>query len=600
MNRIGLSIISLMVAVASIAQDVTIEADYPSVVESGQQFNITWTVNSGGGEWSAPAFTGFYKLMGPQTSYSSSTQMYNGKVTRQTSYTYTYFLQAINPGKYVLAPARFTLKSKSYFSDSIRIEVTGSAVPQQAEQAGADVDQEVAASNQDLFVALNLNRREVYQGESITASVKIYTRLNLSGINEIKYPSFNDFLKTDLETPPLTSLREENVNGRRYGTGVIQQFLLFPQVAGEITIDPVQLTLMVQQRSGQSDPFFGDFFSQYQTTPRVVASKPVKIKVKALPGTRPADFSGIIGKIELKASTDKDSVNVNDPVTLKIAVTGNGNLRIAGSPSLKLSPDIEVYDPKITDDIRNNSGGSSGSRTFEYLLIPRHYGDYEIPPVKYSFFNTSSGKYETLSTKPFRFHARKGTEDAGGVTIYGGMSKEDVKYLGKDIRFIRTAPGKTVSASVPLVSRKSFLAFYITGILLFIIIVLARKEHIRRNSDLSAVRNRKAGKVAVKRLKQAENCLRNGDNDMFYDEILKGIWGYLSDKLSIPLSELSRNNSVSVLEAAGVDASVVNDLLFILDTCEFARYAPAQTGSAPAEIYEKASAFIRKVENIIA
>ncbi|MFA5820447.1 MAG: BatD family protein, partial [Bacteroidales bacterium] len=361
------------------AQDVSLKIEYPAVVIAGQQFNVMWTVNSGGGEFSAPPFNGFYKLMGPQTSYNSSTQIINGKMSQQTSYTYVYFLQAVKEGKYVIAPATFTLKNKTYASDSMYIEVTGNSAQKQNVPAGTNAtgnESSVESSGSDIFVNLSLNRKEVYLGEHIVATVKIYTRVNLSGINEIKFPAFNGFLKSDLVTPPLTSLQQETVNGTVYGTGVVQQFLLYPQITGEISIDPVQISVLIQQKSGQSDPFFGDFFSSYQTIPRAVASQTVKVKVKPLPGIQPDDFSGIVGKLDLKAVLSKDSVNVNDAVNFKIAISGNGNLKIAGTPVFKLSPDIEVFDPKISDDIKNGLNGTSGQKTFEYLLIPRHYGDF--------------------------------------------------------------------------------------------------------------------------------------------------------------------------------------------------------------------------------
>lgn len=601
MKRYLLTTFFFLTVLSARSQDITLQAEYPSVVESGQQFTISWTVNAGGGEWSAPAFTGFYKVMGPQTSYSSSTQMFNGKVTREITYTYTYYLQAMDPGSYVLAPARFTLKNKTYYSDSVRIEVTGTGAARQQGKNGpaaaANGDPEVEAGNQDLFVALQLNRKEVFVGEPVSASVKIYTRVNLSGINEVKYPSFDKFLKTDIETPPLTTLREENVSGRRYGTGIVQQFLLYPQVPGEITIEPVHLTLLVQQRTGQSDPFFGDFFAQYQSVPKAVASQPARLKVKPLPGSRPADFSGIVGKLDMKATTDRDSVNVNDPVTLKVTISGSGNLKIAATPTLKLPPDIEVFDPKISDDIRSSMNGTSGQRVFEFLLIPRHYGDYTVPPVTYSYFNTSSGRYETLTTREFRFHARKGSEQNSAVAVYGGVSKEDVKYLGKDIRFIRNDAGRIVRADKIIVSGKGFLSIYAAGLFIFLAFLFFRREQIKRNADISAVRNRKAAKIAVRRLKLAEECMKTGETDRFHDEILKGIWGYLSDKLAIPVSELTRVNAVEALAARGIESSITENLITILDTCEFARYSPSASGNATEEIYVKASEFIRSVEN---
>ena len=602
MKRTLLYYCFIILAISARAQDVSIQIEYPSVVVAGQQFNVMWTVNSGGGEFTPPSFQGFYKLMGPQTSYSSSTRIENGKMTHQTTYSYVYFLQAVKEGKFVLAPAVFALKNKTYQSDSMRIEVINSNTNQSIAQAGVNNRQEntkIESAGGDVFIDLSLNRKEVYIGEHITATVKIYTRVNLAGINEIKYPPFTSFLKADLETPPLNSLREETVNGTVYGTGVIQQFLLYPQTSGEIIIDPVQITVLLQQKSGQTDPFFGDFFASYQTVPKAVVSKAVKINVKPLPGVKPDDFSGAVGKFDLKANITKDSVNVNDPVNLKLIISGTGNLKLASAPNIKLPPDVEVYDPKITDNIKNSLSGTSGQKTFEYLLIPRHYGDFTIPAITYSYFNTSTGKYERMTTPEFHFYARKGTEQNTGITVYGGVSKEDVKYVGKDIRFIKTLPGKLSRNSGTIIQRRSFYSIYALALIVFLSVLFVRREHIRRNADLTAVKNRKAGKIAAKRLREASACLKRGETDRFHEEILKSIWGYLSDKLNIPVADLTRSNAVSVLKEKGISDSEIENLTGILDSCEYARYAPSATETEATALYEGASQFIKTVENSI-
>jgi len=583
------------------AQDITVRAEYPSVVQAGEQFTVSWTINTREGEFIAPVFEGFYKLMGPQTSYSQSTQWINGRMTSETSYSYIYYLQAINEGKFVIPPAGVTIKNKTYYSDSLYIEVSGGSTKQPAAQPGAGTGQQgepqSSPAGGQISLDLALSRKEVYIGEPVSAIVKLYTRVNLSGINEIKYPSFTGFLKTDLETPPLNSLKQENINGTVYGTGVLQQFLLYPQVTGEITIDPVQITVLVQQKTGRSDPFFGDFFSTYTTVPQAVVSKPVKITVKPLPGTKPDDFSGIVGKINVKSDINRDTVTVNDAVTLKITVSGSGNLKLAEAPVLNLPPDIEVYDPKITDEIRNSLSGAAGQRTFEYLLIPRHYGDFSIPPVRYSFFNTSTGKYERLETPGYRFHARKGSERGFEMTVYGGISREDVKYVGKDIRFIRNNAGKLLKSANLLIKKQSFRLAYPIALLIFLVILFARREHIRRNADITAVRNRKAGKVAAGRLKEASACLKKGETDRFYEEILKALWGYLSDKLNIPVSDLTRNSALVALAEKGISEEKIRNLTGLLDKCEYARYAPASSGTELTAIYENASGFIKSVEN---
>jgi len=600
-NTIILAMISLLLSFSAAGQEISVVADYPEVVRTGEQFSISWTVNSGGGQFVEPPFTGFYKLMGPQTSYSSSTQIINGKISRATTYSYVYYLQGVKEGKYVIPPASVTIKNKIYYSDSLRIEVIGgNASGQAARGEGEGVKEGVTEeTGDDIFVNLSLSKRDVFLGEHIAVTVKIYTRVDISGINEIKYPGFEGFLKTDIETAPLTSLQRENINGTIYGTGVVQRFLLYPQISGEINIDPVQISVLIRQKSGQSDPFFGDIFPTYTTIPKVVMSKAAKIKVNQLPGVKPDDFSGIVGKANLVASLSKDTVNVNDAVNLKMVISGSGNLKLANAPVMKLPPDLEVYDPKITDNIKNSLNGTTGQKTFEYLLIPRHYGDFSIPPVTYSYFNIDSRQFERVTTPGLHFFARKGTEQNDGITVYGGVAKEDVRYLGKDIRFIRSKPGMLRKSGNVFSSKRSFYSAYAFALILFLTVLFIRREHIRRNSDLASVRNRKAAKIAGKRLKEAEKCMKEKQTDKFYEEILKAIWGYLSDKLNIPVSELTRNSAVASLAEKGIDEQEITNLTSILDSCEFARFAPSSSVSETEKIYEDASKFIRVVENSI-
>lgn len=584
----------------AVAQEISVVVEYPGVVRVGQQFSVSWIINSGGGEFSEPSFDGFYRLMGPQTSYSSSTQIINGKITRETTYTYVYYLQALKEGLFIIPPAIFTLKNKTYSSDSLRIEVIGGTAKQNKPGTGKDVvDEEVENTSEDIFIRLLLDKKEAFQGEHIVATVKLYSRVDISGINEIKFPGFEGFLKTDLETPPLTSLTRENINGTIYGTGVVQRFLLYPQISGEIDIDPVRISVLIRQRTGESDPFFGDFFATYTTVPKMIISSPMRVKVNPLPGIRPGDFSGIVGKIALNASLDKDTVNVNDAVNLKMVLAGSGNLKIANSPEMKLPPDIEIYDPKVTDDLTYGTNGTSGRKTFEYLLIPRHYGDFTIPPASYSYFNVSTRQFEKLTTPELHFYARKVDDQGTGITVYGGVAKEDVKYLGKDIRFIKSDPAKLKRPGKNLSSKRSFYTAYAFALMLFLLVLFVRREQIKRNADIVRVRNRKAGRTAAKRLKEAEKCLKGKQNEKFYEEILRALWGYLSDKLNIPVSELNRSNAINSLIEKGIADNEINNLSSILDTCEYARFAPSSSASEAEIIFEGASGFIRYVENSI-
>ena len=604
-NYILIFTLLLLGTVVLNGQDISVRADHPSVVRVGQQFTVMWTVNTGGGELTAPSFEGFYKIMGPQTSFSSSTQIINGKVTRETSYTYVYYLQALTEGNFVIAPASFTLKNRTYISDSIRIQVVGGAASAQGQPSTSGTTTpsgQTQSTGEDMFVQLSLNRNNVLLGEHIVATVKLFTRQDIAGINEIKFPRFDGFLKVDLDTPPLTSLQQETIDGVVYGTGVIQQFLLYPQITGEITIEPVQISVLVRQKTGRRDPFFGDvfddFFTQYQTIPRAVMSRGAKIQVRPLPGTRPDDFSGIVGRVKMNAGLNRDSVRVNEAINLKITVSGSGNLKLAAAPGLKLPADIEVYEPKVTDEIKNSLSGTTGQKSFEYLLIPRYYGDYTIPPVSYSYFNTSTGSYERLSTPELRFHAGRSSDASTGVTVYGGVSKEDVKYLGQDIRFIRAEPARLTKTGNLLLSSRSFYTIYGFALLLFLALLFARREHVRRNADIAAVKNRKAARIAVKRLKEASRCLKNGEMDKFYEEILRSLWGYIGDKLNISVSELTRNKAFLALSERGAGEQLITSLTEILDKCEYARFAPSSSDTEAAKIYDGASIVIRSVENL--
>lgn len=591
----------LMMPLHTTAQEVFIRAEYPRVVNVGEQFTVSWTINTGGGEFTAPPFSGFYKLMGPHTSYSSSTQIMNGKISQQTSYTYTYYLQATDPGKFVIPPALIKVKGKEYQSDSVYIEVVGSPSLKQTRPGvqKSETEQPVAGPDGDLFVRLIPDRTELYSGEPLVVSLKIYSRINISGRQDIKYPDFSGFIREDLDTPPLTSLERENVNGVIFGTGVIQQILLFPQISGEITINPVEVTALIQQRIGEPDPFFGDFFARYASVPKVLATLPLKIKVKPLPPDKPADFHGVVGKISLSASLNKDTVNVNDALNLKITINGSGNLKLAGAPVIKIAPDIEIYDPKISENLKSTSAGATGQKTFEFVLIPRHHGDFTIPPVKYSYFNPVTKQYETHSTKEFRFHAAKSAEQLTPVTMFGGVTREDVKYLGKDIRFIKSVPGKILKTDRLLISARAFPWYFPAALTLFAVIVLLRREHVRRSSDIAGMRNRKAGRIARKRLSVASKCLKTGMTDRFYEELMKALWGYLSDKLAIPTAQMTRNMAVDKMKEKGIDESNIEKILSVIDKCEYARFAPSSEPSEAEIILEDASRFIKYVENNI-
>jgi len=598
MRKIIIILVQLLYAYGLFSQDVTLTVDAPAFVAVGEQFRLSWTVNSRSGEFEAPEIKDFYVLSGPQTSFSQSTQIINGKVTSTISNTYTYYLQSNKEGKFTIPPAKYRVKNEDYLSESVEIEVVreDQAVNRQDDtQGGGAGGQSVSAS--DLYVRLLVNKREVYLGEHLVASLKIYSRVNISGIQEVKYPDFQSFLKEDLETPPLRALERENVNGSIYGTGILQRFLLYPQRTGTISIDPASLTVLLQQKSRSNDPFFGDFFSTFATVPKMIATLPLEIKVKPLPEGAPEGFDGAVGNFSVRSELSADTVSVNNALTYRMILQGKGNLKLMAAPDLNLPPDIEIYEPKVNSDLSISASGTSGSRVFEYVLIPRYHGEFTIPPINFSYFDPSSGQYRTLRTEEQKFTALQGDEGEEGTRVYGGVSKENVRFLGRDIRYIKT--GKTIFRSGKKILLKSnpFLYSYPGILLLFFILIVLRREQIKRNSDIARVRNRKAAGLAARRLKLAAECLKNSDTEGFYSELLKALWGYLSDKYNIPLSELNIEAVKSILDKNKPDSDTVADLHEVISKCEYSKYSPDSDISTADEIYRKAEKIIKDIEN---
>jgi hypothetical protein len=437
-------------------------------------------------------------------------------------------------------------------------------------------------------------------GQPITATLKLYTRVNLSGINELKYPDMKGFLREDIKTPELRNLETEVIDGVQYGTGVLQRFMLYPQIPGEIRIDPVEITAMVQQRSNVRDPFFDDaffdnFFSSVSTVPQKISTRPEVITVKPLPDPRPADFHGAVGSFDLSSSLSKSEVEVNDAINLTINLKGSGNLNLAGEPVIHFPQGIEKYDPQVT--VRN-SGTASGTKTFEYLLIPRNTGTFELPPVSYTVFDPQEKKYITLRTDGYTVTVtgKPGeTETAAPVFIPG----EDVKYLGQDIRFIRNGDGRLGKTALPLVNKTYYWLWYALALFIAGLLLILRRERLRRNSDIAGVRNRKAARNARKRLSRARSLLGSGHPELVNAELARTLWSYLGDKLSIPQSEITRERCYAMLRNNKVTEELISELDLILSSTEYSQYAPEKEGESPDAMYRRTAALIGRLDNVL-
>ncbi|MCF8222738.1 MAG: BatD family protein [Bacteroidales bacterium] len=592
MKKTVLVIVQLLFICRLSGQDINLVVEAPNVVALGEQFTVSWTANKRGGEFIAPDLDDFTILSGPRTSFSQSTQIVNGKVTSSVSNTYTYYLQATKEGEFILDPGKFVYEKKEYLSSPAEIEVVSEG---QNVQGGSSDNRESPGSD-ELYVRLVIDKNEVFLGEHLVASLKIYSKVNISGIQEVKYPDFNSFLKEDLETEPLRALERENVNGSIYGTGILQRFLLYPQRTGSIEIEPASLTVLLQQKNKSGDPFFGDFFSTFSNVPKVLATMPESITVKPLPPGKPETFYGAVGSFSARSAVNTDTVNVNDAITYKIFLEGKGNIQLTPAPDLGLPPDVEVYEPETSSDLRNTASGTSGTKVFEYVLIPRYHGEFTIPGMEFSYFDPGTESYKTIKTREHKLFVRKSEDEDDPATVYGGVSKENVRFLGKDIRFIDTSgPGLTLSSKL-LIENRLYIYSFPAVLLVFIILIILRREHIKRNSDIARVRNRKAAGIAAKRLRSASACLNTTDTEGFYSELLKALWGYLSDKFNIPLSELNKERINSVVKDVKLDNELIDEVNEVIDKCEYARYSPDSDITAAEEIYRKAEKVIKTIE----
>src|SRR5512133_1580810 len=423
------------------AQDVQFTATAPGAVYTGDVFEVTYTVTGGQpGNFKPPTFSPFIVIAGPSTGYSSYTEFSNGKLKQVVSSTYTYRLQAGNEGKFKLGSATANVSGKSLSSNELNIEVVKSGNQQGSSSTGGNSKQggeETLQSNEDLYAAVLVDKKTVWQGQSIVATLKIFDRKGLTQLNPVKLPNFKSFYKSDIPTPALRQLTRENINGKVYGTGVIARYLLFPQLSGDLIIEPAELQGMVERTVTRRSQSWWDLdIPTVQQQEVKLKTRPVAISVKPLPPGAPEGFAGAVGSYKMNFVPDKTSLKTNEALTIKLSVSGSGNLSMIQPPELKLPPDFELYKPKTSVSENSTISGNSGTATFEYVAIARHPGDFEIPAVSFSFFDPASASYRQLSSGITRIHVEKGENDTA-YTVLSGISQEDVKFIGKDILFIK-------------------------------------------------------------------------------------------------------------------------------------------------------------------
>ena len=605
-----LSIFILLSTAVLQAQDVRVTVECPRVVRVGEPFQIAVQVNANATNLKLPEMSAFTVLQNYGRSSSSSATYSNGKWSQSMQVSFNYIIQANQEGTQEIGAVEVTVDRKTYQSAPVQVQVVAgnaSTQPQQQSSGGnADTNvqqdnSQVQTDSREVFVDVLTDRRQVYQGEYIYASVKLFSRLQVASVGNIDFPTFDGFFKQELETPQLRALNQEQIDGVTYLTGVLRNYVLFPQKSGTLTINPCKMEVGINQRvkSRSRSIFdeFDDFFGRgVQTIPREITGRPVTITVLPLPEGKSASFSGGVGQMKFEATIDKTDVKANDPVTLKVTVSGNGNMKFVDAPRINFPPDFEVYDPKISNKL--NPTTTSGSKTFEYLIIPRHGGTYKIPAIEFSFFDPQAKQYKTLHSDEYTLTVERG-EEQPGATVVSGITREDVKYLGKDVRYIKTGKMILRQAGENFFGTWKFWLWYLFPLAIFAAIVYLRRNYIRRYANVASVKERKANRYAAKRLKQARKFMDSGQKEPFYEELSRVLWGYLSDKLNIPVAELTKDNAKAVMEQRNVDAALADEFTGVIDDCEFARYAPAAAGIDVNTLYSRAVEVINKMQKAV-
>lgn len=600
----------LLMVIASLqgfaAEQPRLTADAPDVVVSGDQFRLVFTVNSQDiKDFRAPSISGFDVLMGPSRSQQSNIQIINGKRTSSSSTAFTYILMAGKEGTYTIPAASIEVDGKKIFSNAIQIKVLppdktsnsgsnnggGSASSSRGQVAGSRI------TNNDLFITATASKTRVHEQEAILLTYKVYTLVNLRQLVG-KMPDLKGFHTQEVPLPQQKTFSLEHYKGRNYNTTVWSQYVLFPQQTGKLEIPSITFEGIVAQQTISDDPFDAFFNGGgYIEVKKKIVTPKVTIDVLPLP-SKPAGFSGAVGEFKLSSSINSTDVKTNDAVTVKLTLSGTGNMKLISAPEVNFPQDFEVYDPKTTDNTKLTNAGVSGTKTFEYLAIPRHAGEFKIPSVEFSYFDLKSNSYKTLKTEEYTVKVAKGKGNADQV-IADFTNKESVKMLAKDIRFIKLGDTSLIPKGDFFFGTLGYWIWYLIPFVLFVAFVVVYRKQAKENANVAKVKTKKANKVAAKRMKLAGKLLAENKKNEFYDEVLKALWGYISDKLSIPVSQLSKDNIEMELSRYGVSENLVKEFIDTLNECEFARYAPGNENEAMDKVYSASVEVISKMENSI-
>lgn len=587
------------------ADDVEFKASAPAQVIMGRPFQLTYSVNQRAKDLRAPEFADFDYIAGPYTSQSSSTTFVNGKRTSSFNLTYTYTLVANKEGSFTIPAATIKVDGEQYTSNGVRIKVLPADQPDtrsntQSQNSASTPTNSSSSSSENIFMRTLVSKTHVHEQEAIMLTYKLYfAGVDIAQLtNNTELPEFKGFLKQELELGEIQT-ELEHYNGRNYQTAVLYRTILFPQRSGDIVIDPAQFEALVRvQNRAQVRSIFDDFFNSYTTVTKQLKSPSVTIHVAALPA-KPTAFGGGVGQFSLSSKISSTETQANEAITLTLTLQGSGNMKLLKTPYVDWPEGFEVYDPKISNNFKVTTSGVSGSKTIEYLAIPRASGTYTIPPVQFAYYDTQSDTYKTLTTQEYTINITRGNNEESNATVVNNyVNKETVQQFGNDIRYIYTGELETNTPNKEIIRFGSllfWLCYIIPSFLAALLFIIFRKQ-IKENSDITRVRYKKANKVAQKRLKKAATLLKENKKDAFYEEIERAAWTYLSDRLSIPTAQLNKDNIAQILASKGISSEIIDEVRRVLSTAEFARYAPISDHTMQ-DLYTDTTQIINQLEN---
>jgi len=584
------TLLAILLLSFSYAQEVTFIAETShNNVKTGDRFQIQFTANTKFSNFKPPNLSNFRVLSGPNQSTNMS--WVNGKTNHSISY--SYVLMAIKKGEFTIGPAVAYANGKAIKTNSFKIKVgKGVKVQNNNNQAGSNTKSGGSASD-ELFIKSTVSRRKVYQGEQIIATYKLYTRAGLAGNELVKNADLNGFWSQEIEFGESVWTKEI-IGGYRYDVATIRQIVLFPQRSGELEIDPLEMKFIVQKRvSGGGNSVFDQFFGRVENVEYTLKSKPIKITVLPHPSNAPANFKNAVGKLDMKVNVSTNDIKANEAVNIKIKISGKGNLPLIDSPELVFPSDFETYDPKIIDNIKTTGSGVSGSKEFDYLVIPRHAGQFKLDPIVFSYFNPVTKKYETISSKPIAINVLKSDGSTSDNVVYSS-NKEDIQVLGDDIRYIHTNNIQLSNSNENFYGSWKFYLLMLLAPLVFIITYIFRNRIRIANSDVVGMKKKKASKVAGKLLSSAKQSLVENNKNAFYEDIAKALFGYIGDKLNIEVAELNQTNIKEKLTSINVSELTSKELMDTIELCDMARFAPVSISEQ--EVYNKAEAIINQIE----